>query len=82
MLYQADWQADSKWNEMAAGMADVVLLVANAQVRPSLVVCPVCVRVCISSYTKCVCPVCVRVCLYIYIQSVCVICFSAVRPYT
>lgn len=36
VLYQADWE-DSEWNRMAAGMADVVLLVANAADQPAIV---------------------------------------------
>ncbi len=35
VLYQADWE-DSEWNRMAAGMADVVLLVANAGDTPQI----------------------------------------------
>ena len=38
MLYQADWERNSPWNFMAAGMADVVLLVANAKVTGAMVV--------------------------------------------
>ena len=35
MLYQADWE-NSDWNKLAAGMADVVLLVANANDSPQI----------------------------------------------
>jgi predicted acylesterase/phospholipase RssA/CRP-like cAMP-binding protein len=35
VLYQADWE-ESEWNRMAAGMADVVLLVANAADEPGI----------------------------------------------
>lgn len=36
VLYQADWERNMPWNLMAAGMADVVLLVANAEVSRRL----------------------------------------------
>jgi len=36
VLYQADWEEDSEWNRMAAGMADVVLLVGNAADPPGI----------------------------------------------
>lgn len=36
VLYQADWERNQPWNYMAAGMADVVLLVANAEVSRRL----------------------------------------------
>lgn len=35
VLYQSDWE-DSEWNRMAAGMADVVLLVGNAADPPGI----------------------------------------------